>query len=49
MNVGKSLTAKERVTYSSGDFSLPPELRLLHFNDGKLYLVETLLRFVLTM
>ncbi|KAH6714203.1 5'-nucleotidase [Leptodontidium sp. MPI-SDFR-AT-0119] len=26
-------SAEERVTYTTGDFSSPPDLRLLHFND----------------
>jgi len=28
-------TAEERVTYTTGDTSSPPDVRLLHFNDGK--------------
>ena len=27
-------SAEERVTYTTGDISSPPDLRLLHFNDG---------------
>lgn len=26
---------EEAVTYASGDTSSPPDLRILHFNDGK--------------
>ena len=27
-------TAEPRTTYSAGDVTTPPDLRLLHFNDG---------------
>lgn len=33
MDIKESPTAEERIIYSSGDFSSPPDLRLLHFND----------------
>ena len=28
-------TAEETLTYTTGDTSSPPDIRLLHFNDGK--------------
>lgn len=32
----KPPTAEETLTYTTGDTSSPPDIRLLHFNDGKL-------------
>ena len=34
---GGSLTSNKKITYTSGELSLPPELRLLHFNDGEYF------------
>lgn len=34
-NPDENPTAEERVTYTGGNTSSPPDLRLLHFNDGK--------------
>jgi len=31
----KPPTAEETITYASADTSSPPDIRLLHFNDGK--------------
>jgi hypothetical protein len=28
-------SAEERITFTTGDVSSPPDLRLLHFNDGE--------------
>lgn len=41
MDVEDKPTAEERIVFKSGVHSSPPDLRLLHFNDGRCSSLKT--------
>jgi len=41
-------SAEPVITYTAGDLDTPPDLRILHFNDGELQTVRGMIKFSMT-